>query len=262
MTICCAIPIVNLKSNPHIRFTQPGVIIAAESRISFSNGNPPDDKGMKVGELTDFAIAGFAGNVGIAYSALNSLVGERVRKPGKIAPRAKELLKRFYAKEKSKGISLQYLQTDVLIAVRYNDGQIKLYHLSSSDRFIPKAIRSAVAIGDGAKEFTNSFNEEYEAMGTAWQRRALGRRAFQKGTNKFREDLDSIPTSTTDRPNVSWNEVSITVMAAISEVLDKTTSTTIGGKVQTLALTHDGVQRINLFKSVDQGKTWEKASLD
>jgi hypothetical protein len=265
MTICAAVPVVNLEKHPHIRFVEPAVIMAADSRISFSDGSPPYDGGVKVLKLSDFAIAGFSGNVAIAQRSFKALAGEIASscvETRRIVQRAQVLLNERLATEKARGKPEELLRTDALVAISYGGGRIRLYLLSSIDAFEPTRVEEVKAIGDGAKEFEETFKPEFSSIITAWQRRALGPRAFQKGTNQYHEDLTALPVDTTDRwysPNVKWLEVCNCVGATISEVLDLTKRSSIGGKVQVMAVTSRQVTPVTLYKSRDDGKTWGKA---
>lgn len=261
MTVCAAVPIVNLAKYRHIRFAEPAVILLADSRISFADGRPPDDKGQKVGSLSDFAIAGFAGNVGIAYDALNTLTteiaGSKRYRPRLVVPRAQTLLRNSWKNARANGLSDDVCQTQVLIATRYDPKRIKLY-LLSSQAFIPTSVQDTKAIGSGRLEFEQAFADEFESVVISWQRRALGPRAFQEGSDQYLDDLSVLP----EQPGlVSWSDVSLSASAALSEVLDRTQLVSIGGKVQAMALISDRVLRMELAVSKDDGNTWDRASL-
>ena len=103
LTICVAVSITNVGMYPLLRFGKPAVIIATESRISDTSGRVLTDRGQKTFALSDFAIAGFSGDVQIAYRALNALMAELARlpvKPTDVVGRAEVLLKGEWNYEK------------------------------------------------------------------------------------------------------------------------------------------------------------------
>lgn len=265
MTVCVAVSTTRVGKYPLVRFVEPAVIIATESRISDTNGRILTDRGQKTFSLSDFAIAGFSGDVEIAYGALNTLIAELARwrvKPTSLVHRAEVLLKgEWNCRRRDK------YPTNILIAVRYQKERIRLFKLASENHFKPRRVETeetygVEAVGSGAKEFVRAFKYEMEPKITGWQRQALGPKAFQEGTSFYHDDVTVVPADPTDVYNVTWEKISIEIASAISETLDKTRLKSIGGKIQCLTLDSRRVSRTRAYKSSDNGETWNVITLD
>ena len=200
--------VVGLESHPLVRFVEPGVIIVADSRFSYNPPTkPPRDDGQKVAALSKFFISGFSGDVKVAHSALNKLAVLKLR-PQEVASKAKDLLVRSMQLEAAKPNRAPPGTTEVLLAVRYDSSDIRLYHLASDLGFVPKRVKSTKVIGDDAavKEFDEAFRQRFENMMWAWGSQALGPRAFKPGTNQRYEDLRDAPAEPDDVYDVPWHE--------------------------------------------------------
>lgn len=256
--------VVGLKSHPLVRFVEPGVIIVADSRFSYDPPTrPPKDDGQKVAALSDFFISGFSGDVQVAHSALNKLAALKLR-PRVVASKATDLLVKSMKQEAAKPTREPPGATEVLLAVRYDSSDIRLYHLASDLGFVPKRVESTKVIGDDAavKEFDEVLRQQFEDMLWAWGLRALGPRAFKPGTDQRYEDLRDAPAEPNDVYDVPWHEALNTATSGMVEVLSNTKLTSIGGKVQARSITSRGISKITILMSKDDGSTWEKVSLE
>jgi len=257
---------------PLLRFVEPAVIIATESRISDANGRILTDRGQKTFVLSDFAIAGFSGDVQIASCALNNLMAELARlriKPTNVVGRAEVLLKGEWNYRRR-----HKWATNILIAVRYQKERIRLFKLASENQFKPRRVEpgktyGVEAVGSGAKEFESAFEYEMSPKIKAWQRRALARNAFPRspfhvyGTTSFYDDDPTVvPVDPTVAYDVTWELISTEIVSAISETLDKTNLKSIGGKIQCLTLDSRRASRTRAYMSSDNGETWNVITLD
>ena len=98
---------------------------------------------------------------------------------------------------------------------------------------------------------------------TAWQRRALARKAFEEGTI-FNHDAGT--TSVTADPtvayDVTWELISVEIISAIYEAIDKTSLNSIGGKIQCLTLDRRRVGRMRAHMSSKNFETSNVITLD
>ncbi len=247
MTVCVVVPVpckdLNPKNNS-LRFPEPGVIVTADTRftITLMDGRKTyQDNGLKVGQFSEFAIAGFAGDVQLVENALSKLQSEiaqlSISRPKKIPPRAQRLLKQSWDKlggNKSKKLA------EVIIAIRDEKGRFWTYLLSSRDGFVPTRINGISAVGSGATEFMNAFKSEVEWFTASWGERSRKPQVIQEGDN-FRV----VPAQPTHRYDVSLIEVANLVNGlAMDQILEHTELTSIGGKAQSLVLTTHGVNRL------------------
>lgn len=259
MTVCVVVPVPCKDLNPKndsLRFPEPGVIVTADTRftITLMDGRKTyQDNGLKVGQFSEFAIAGFAGDVQLVENALSKLQSEiaqlSISRPKKIPPRAQRLL------NQSKGSldgNRPKQPTEVIIALRDDRGRFWTYLLSSRDNFVPTRITGISAIGSGAKEFVNTFKSEVE-----WITASLGERSRKPQVIQEGDNFRVMPAQPTHRYDVSLIEVANLVNGlAMDQILEHTELTSIGGKTQSLVLTTHGVNRLGGFKSTDDGETW------
>ena len=82
MTVCVVVPVPCKDLNPKndsLRFPEPGVIVTADTRFTttlMDGRQTYQDNGLKVGQFSEFAIAGFAGDVQLVENALSKLQSE------------------------------------------------------------------------------------------------------------------------------------------------------------------------------------------
>lgn len=138
---------------------EKGIIMLADSRITYvGDVLPPEDDICKVDFLSDYAMAGFAGNVNVARIALPVLDDEFKKRPqfggqGQIQ-RAGEILKDHYLAAPGRKSALH-----VLIGVRdVSHSTYRLFLLKSESDFAPQESSGLCAIGSGGGEFAAVYN--------------------------------------------------------------------------------------------------------
>lgn len=265
MTVCVAGLSTNVVTRRLIRFNEPSAVVVADSRFSRTDGKVVTDRGQKIFRLSDFAIAGFSGDVDISHRALNALTTELAKlnvAPKKLAHRAQVLLEREWNKRRA-----PKSPTDVLIAVRYRKQGIKLFKLSSKTYFNPKYIARKTkygveVVGSGATEYESVIEYEMAGKFLAWQRIALGPKAFKEGTNQYLDDLTVVPTNlSTEFFRITTEKFSGEIAMALIQTLDTSTLESIGGRLQYLTLDSRGAEWWHMHLSKDKGESWTGVSL-
>ena len=259
MTVCVGLPIPCKDLNPYgrpFRFLGHGVALVADTRYTI--GSTHRDDGLKVVKLSEFAIAGLAGDASVAEKALRSLGDEldsgQIRNPKNVIPIATKLLMNQWKKTRPKRDTL------VMIAIYDGRAQCTLYLLSSTEDFKARREDGLVAIGSGAGEFRRVFRDDIRDRSYGWERIRLGRQFYVRNLEELTpEQLLKLPPVSTNTHDVRLNDAELVLYTSLDRTLEETKSKLIGGDVQTLLLTNKGVvSTTKLLKSGDDGGTWQE----
>lgn len=151
---------------PHGRqiYFEPGIIMAGDTRLSYIGGvnPPPEDDHVKVDSIGDFAVAGYAGNRGIATSVLSKLE-EAIIQAGDYNPSSiASLAQSMFVDEDLRNQSLQLLYRRVQVLLGIRDPKSKtfiLYETTTDNGFESQPRDGMAAIGTHGKYAKQVFED-------------------------------------------------------------------------------------------------------
>lgn len=257
MTVCIAVTVPCKALNPlrrPLEFSEPGIVLAADTRFSWVDDSrvvKVVDDGIKIWPLSDWAIAGFSGDVELGEVALFSmrLSLRRLgfRNHNKIAQGTQTW---FLYYERNLGRDPKPTEVVLCTYDAAIDGFF-LYVLSSQDSFRPKRREGVWPIGSGTKRFIQAFRGEVDHYTSRWEASAQAGRLVQIGENVAFEAWKP-----GDCYSVKLIEVASLVLATLDSVLRKADLATVGGLVQAFMLLNTGWVILGSRRRSDEG-TWE-----
>jgi len=242
MTLCVAVTVPCKALNPMRRplaFSEPGIVLAADTRFVWLDGSRIVDDGIKIWPLNDWAIAGFSGDVELGEVALFSmrltLRDWRFRNHDKIAGGTRNWL-RYHQRTVSR--NRDPLPIEVLLCI-HDAGvdEFLLYVLSSQENFEPTRREGVVPIGSGAARFEQAFPTKVDWYTHQWSAPVrTGLKLVQVGENVAVE-----PRQPDDHEPVRLLQVAGLVVGTLDSVLQEADLATVGGLVQAFMLSKTGL---------------------
>lgn len=256
MTLCVAVTVPCKALNPVRRplgFSEPGIVVAADTRFSWLDGSKVVDHGIKTWPLSYWAIAGFSGDVELGEAALFSMrltlreLG--FRSHDRIVQGTRNWLLYY---ERTFSHSRDVLPTEVLVCT-YDAGIVRFFLrvLSSQDSFTPRRREGVSPIGSGVARFRQAFRSEVDHYTSQWAASARAGRLVQVGKHVVFE-----PWRPGDRGNVPLIGVASLVVATLDSVLQKADVARVGGLVQAFILSKTRLVTVRNRRRSHEG-TWE-----
>lgn len=242
MTLLVGITIPSRALNPKrrpIRFGEPGVIIAADTRFSYPSGSRPVDDAQKLWPIGDRALGGYAGDVKVAECALQSAYTatrhHRLWDDLDFVAKTVRTYLRFWHDEYSRRRGVQ--PTTVLLAIAPPRGRARLYRLSSGDRYRLRQRTGVEIAGSGTAAFERAFPREVDGYTRQWA--ASARSGYDVVTGDGGPVLE--PRTTSAPFDVSLLDVVNLVVATVDLVVTKEGIPTVGGWTQVITLSAGGM---------------------
>ena len=231
MTLLVGITVPSRRLNPMrraIRFCEPGIIIAADTRFSYWPETRTVDDAQKLWPLGDKAFAGYAGDVEVAERALLSAhVATRYHQQWDdldfIVSALRSYL-RFWHREVSYRRSVH--PTTVLLGVALPRGGWRLFRLCGDDEFRLRQRTGLVTTGSGKAAFDRAFVREVDRFTRRW---AAATRS------------DSVRRTPSGSVDVPLLRVVNLIVSTADIVVAKEGLPTVGGWTQIITLSAEGM---------------------
>ena len=242
MTLLVAVKIPTKNLNPSkrpLRFIEPGIIIAADTRFSYRPGTKVVDDAQKLWPLCDTAFAGYAGDVEISERALLSAhcaVRENRRwdDPGYVTSALRAYLRYwrrvFSARRKIWPII-------IFLGLRTPNGRFKLFELRDDKNFDLLPRSGMRAEGTGAERFKPVFDQEVDHITHGWAAPARSGYKFVQGD----AGVEMLPRTPSDLIEIPMISVANLILAAVDVVVDKAGLKDVGGWTQLITLSERGM---------------------
>lgn len=240
MTVVVAIKVPSPHLIPNddalVTYVEHGIIMAADTRfvrISPKIAVPGD--GLKVVGLSLYVLAGYSGDVTLAYSGLASAQDVLARKggsPDMVAEIVKSQLIEAQTKITRKR---KPVDTTVLLGMWLSDYPV-LYRLVSSNGFQPKECEGPEFAGHGGKELQGTFNANLRSIPIGFRQR-----------DKDAAQLQGLPYDPNKPIEVRLLDIALQACRSVESVSERYRlrgDPEVGGKVQVRVIMPDGIKNV------------------
>ena len=208
--------------------------MAADTRfIQLSNKMAIPRDGLKVGGLSLYVLAGYSGDVTLAYSGLASAQDVLARQGGSPDMLAEIVRSELIDARIKITRTRKPEHTSVLLGIWLLEHPV-LYRLESSDGFQPRECEGPEFAGHGGKELQRVFQDNLYSMPIGLRQR-----------DKEAAELQGLSNNPSKLVKVKLGDIGIQVCKSVyyvSEQYRRRGGPEVGGKVQILAIRSDGNQ--------------------
>ncbi|MCH8154387.1 MAG: hypothetical protein IH786_03840 [Proteobacteria bacterium] len=255
MTLLVASKVPTSHLNPNrrpIRFEESGIVMLADTRITYRDSPQKEDDARKIWPLAGRAIAGYTGSVLTAEPALagcySALQQHRWEQSNTIVLAIKNYLIHFHGK------NLAPRQTTVLVGAREVSGRFNMYELSSANGFEIQLRDGVIPRGSGGKTFCQQLPVEIECTTQQWAARA--RSGFKFVLRDGRPH--AVRASPSEKIPVRLVNVATLLVSTADLVVQKAGLKSVGGLTYVRGLNADGiVPFVAKRKSAADGKWYD-----
>jgi hypothetical protein len=220
-----------------VNYVEHGVIIAADTRFiwDLSKIVIPGD-GLKVAGLSLYVLAGYSGDVFLAYSGLESaqdILACQGGSPDMIAEMVRSQLINAQSKIKR---NRDPLGTSVLLGIWLSEYPV-LYRLESSDGFRPRDCDGPEFAGHGGKELQGVFQDNLHSMHIGLRQR-----------DKEDAELRGLPYDPSKPVEVRLLDLALQAgrsVESVSESYHNRGEPEVGGKLQVRVITSNGIENVH-----------------
>lgn len=266
MTLCVAITVPSKKAlNPirqPIRFPEHGIVLVADTRFTLHHrkGTPTYvDDGIKLWPISDWAVAGFSGDIELGEVALASMrlamQTLTFREHNMIAKGVQAWLQYYLQRfEQDRTIGT----TSILLGT-YDQklDRFFLYILNNKTRFRPREREGIIPIGVGKTTFLPAFKTESLRFTKDWGAMVkAGRIKRVDNTNWYQ------PWQPGDYDNIGLIKVASLLSIAVDTAAKAADIDSVGGLQQIYMLTRSGLHNIRYSRRTTEGGWAEETPRD
>ena len=239
-----------------LRFTEPGIIIAADTRFSW-NGRGPTDDSQKLWPLGDRTFSGYAGEVCVAEKAVLSAFSA-LRHHGRCDDREFTILVtkkylEYWEREARRDRAPGLLgPTIVFVGHLTATGVPKLYRFASDEQFKPRERTGVLAEGTGRDIYRRIWPAEVDHI--TWQWSAPARSGLKIVERDGRPE--AVRRDQDDFIDIPMLSVANMVGATADRAIHEAGRSDVGGGGQLMTLSEKGMYSPKAFGSSDRGATW------
>jgi hypothetical protein len=219
-----------------VMYIEHGIIMAADTRYLWNSTKNADHRdGLKVAGLSRYVLAGYSGDVTLAYGALAAAQDVWARQggsPGVVA----EIVERQLIIAQAKITRIRKpSKTSVLLGVWLSEHP-NLYRLESSDGFRPRECEGPEFAGHGGKELQGVFNANLRSI-------PIGLRQRDKDTAQ----LQGLTYDHSKPIEVRLLDIALQACRSVESVSERYRlrgAPEVGGKVQARVIMPDGIRNV------------------
>jgi hypothetical protein len=219
-----------------VTYVEHGIIIAADTRFiwDLSKKVIPGD-GLKVAGLSRYVLAGYSGDVTLAYDGLVSAQNVLERQGGSPDMIAEIVGSQLIDIQTKVTRTRKPDHTSVLLGIWLFEHPV-LYRLESSDGFQPRECEGPEFAGHGGKELQSVFRDNLYSMPFGLRQR-----------DKEAAELQGLPYDPSQPVEVRLGDLGLLACRSVYSVSEKYClrgSPEVGGKVQVRAIRSDGIRNV------------------